>query len=125
MTALRDVLTALPTSALVPAGWVLQLLDAAPSPASDAPDLDVAAFAKLMRRSPATIRGWLERGLVAGAFKLPGSNPRRCAWRIPLSAVQAFRERGSKPSAPHTVTTITEPQPSITDWRRVRRRSRR
>jgi hypothetical protein len=123
--SLADVLAALPDSALLPVGWVrAQLLDSAPLPV-DTPELAVAAFARLMGRSAATVRSWCERGLIPGAYKLPGDR-RHAAWRIPAAAVVAFRaahaaqpDHGSGPAPP------AEPQTgaalTIRDWRAVRR----
>lgn len=121
VTTLRDALSPLPDTALVPVSWVRSLLDAEPAVPVDTPDLTVAAFARLMGRSPATVRGWCERGVIVGAFKLPGAR-RRAAWRIPAASVQAFRLRGNTPGL---VVSTEAPAGDITAWRHVRRRGKR
>jgi len=124
---LVEALASLPDTALVPVGWVRALLDTpAPVPV-DTPELSVSAFGRLVSRSGATVRSWCERGLIPGAYKLPGDR-RRAAWRIPSASVAAFRQR----NASNTSTTPTPepvaaaPERDLGAWRRVgRRRSRR
>lgn len=88
---LRTLLDSLPDTALVPVGWLRSQLDGEPASATTSePDMDVATFAKLVRRSTATVRTWCERGVVPGAYQLPGVK-RRGAWRIPAASVAAFR----------------------------------
>lgn len=144
MSRLVQALAALPDAVLVPVGWVrAALADTAPPLPAEAPDLDVAAFARLVGRSPATVRAWCERGLVPGAYHLPASGkvsaksgrPKVGAWRVPLAAVAAFRARGaelSRQDAPQA--TISTPAdtgtaeltdvPRIGDWRQYRKRGR-
>ena len=125
MSRLVEVLAALPDTALVPVGWVRAQLDAPPSVPVDAPDLNIAGFARLMGRSPATVRSWCERGLIVGAYKLPGDR-RRAAWRIPAISVSAFRQRNDASNpAPEALATAPTPVPDISAWRRVGRRRRR
>ena len=119
---LRDTLAPFPDTALVPVSWVRAQLDAEPVVAVDAPELTVAAFARLVSRSPATVRSWCERGLVPGAYKLPGDR-RRAAWRIPAASVVAFRQRSSAHEL--KVMTAGEAGRDITAWRRVGRRGKR
>jgi hypothetical protein len=113
---LREVLATLPASALLPASWVLAQLDAQSSvrTAVDAPDLDVTAFGRLLGRSPATVRAWCERGLVPGAFRLPGDR-RPGAWRIPAASLIAFREQQT-PRRPAPPTRGAD----LGAWRRLR-----
>jgi len=56
-------------------------------------DLAVADLAERFRRSPSTIRGWLETGRFPGAYKLNGRD-----WRVPIDGVQAFEnhQRGRR-----------------------------
>ncbi len=115
---LRDALAPLPDTALVPVSWVRAQLDAEPVVAADAPELAVAAFARLVGRSAATVRSWCERGLVPGAYKLPGDH-RRAAWRIPAASVQAFRQRSAAPEL--VVVKAGESGPDLGAWRQVRR----
>lgn len=57
-------------------------------------DLTVAEVAVHFRRSPSTIRTWLEGDRFPGAYKLNGRD-----WRVPLAAIEAFA-RGQQASAP-------------------------
>lgn len=57
-------------------------------------DLSVAELGQRLNRTSSTVRGWIENGEFPGAYKLPG-DPKRAAWRVPLSAVEAFRNRES------------------------------
>jgi hypothetical protein len=126
MSRLRDTLAALPGDALVPVRWLLAQLESPTSPDAGLAgrDLSVAAFARVVGRSAAQVRTWCVRGLVRGAYRLPGTK-RPGAWRIPRAAVEAFRAQQS----PAVVTTSPEPEPApptskrdIRAWRSVRRR---
>ena len=56
--------------------------------APPAGDLTVAELSERFRRSPSTIRGWLEADGFPGAYKL-----NRRDWRVPLAAVEAFENQ--------------------------------
>lgn len=120
VSRLLAALAGLPDASLIPVGWVRSLVDTEPPVPVDAPELAVAAFARLVGRSAATVRSWCERGLVPGAYKLPGDR-RRAAWRIPAASVVAFRQRNS---SPELVVTAGAAAPDITAWRRVGRARR-
>ncbi len=53
-------------------------------------DLSVAQLAERFGRSRSTVRGWLEAGRFPGAYKLRSRD-----WRIPPTAIAAFREKGA------------------------------
>jgi hypothetical protein len=91
---LRAALSAMPPGTLVPRDWLVEQLaggsvrppDAeSPAPAG-AIDLTIAGLARLFGKRPSTVRAWVERGDFPGAYKLNGRE-----WRVPLSAVEAFR----------------------------------
>jgi hypothetical protein len=98
---LRTLAEALPTGAAVPVPreWLLELLAriAAPaaSGASSTPaDFTVVDLAARFGRKPSTIRGWLDRELIPGAYRFRGHE-----WRIPVGALAAF-EAGQRPDSP-------------------------
>lgn len=95
-----------PPETLVPVSWLAGLLDAEQH-ASEAPapgvDLTVAEVALKFGRGTSTVRTWLARGDLAGAYRLHGRE-----WRIPataLAAMQAaqgaqFRQQRTPTTAP-------------------------
>lgn len=92
---LRAKLSAMPPGTLVPRDWLVeQLADGSRPPrGSDSPaeavanDLTINGLAQLFGKRPSTVRAWVERGDFSGAYKLNGRE-----WRVPLSAVEAFRD---------------------------------
>ena len=86
----------------MPREWLLDLLSAtAAQPTTSAGarddmsgDLGVAELAARYHRRPSTVRGWLERGMFPGAFKLRGRD-----WRATAAGIEHFdateRQRGS------------------------------
>jgi hypothetical protein len=75
----------------------------------------MADLAKRYSRKPSTIRGWLERGLFPGAYRLRGRD-----WRVPASGVEAFGQAerqqdqaGRERPSPRGRTV------DLTAWRRV------
>ena len=100
MTALEQLRRA---AELLPAGVSVTvtrelLLEALGGPvdAPNAPragDLTVAELADRFRRSPSTIRGWLEAGRFPGAYKLNGRD-----WRVQRAALEVFeaQQRGQR-----------------------------
>jgi Helix-turn-helix domain len=91
---LRALAEALPASTAVPVPReVLLELLATPSLAPERPtvtapaDLTVAELAARFGRKPSTVRGWLDRGLVAGAYRFQGRE-----WRVPTASLAAFEE---------------------------------
>lgn len=57
-------------------------------PSPDDPELTVQEVANQLRVSKTTIYRYLEKGLLPGAWQMEKD------WRIPQSAVSAYRERG-------------------------------
>lgn len=107
--SLRAALATMPPGTLVPRDWLVeQLSGVAPSPL-EAPalvDLTIADLARLFGKRPSTVRGWVQHGDFAGAYKLHGKE-----WRVPVSAVEAFQDRQRKS------------EPRLAAWRSVQPRS--
>jgi helix-turn-helix protein len=106
MAGLRALAEALPpeTPVPVPAGMLLELLGNGverPSSAGSPADATVADLATRFGRSPSTVRGWLDRGLIPGAYRF-----QRREWRVPAAALAAFEaaqrpgQGGSRIGAP-------------------------
>ncbi len=95
MDALSKLLDLLPDDALVPVRWLRAQLRH-PDVATDdgVADLSCADVAMMLGRTPGTIRGWCQRGEIAGAYRL---NERE--WRIPRPSLRAYlAAHGSKRS---------------------------
>ena len=116
---LRHELEAMPPGTLVPRDWLLTRLppSAAVREAEDVDpsglvDLSIHDLGQLFGRRPSTIRQWLERGDLPGAYKLFGRE-----WRAPRSAVDAFlkSQRSDSPAAAKGSTDLST-------WRSVKRR---
>ena len=73
-------------------------------------DLTVSELAERFRRSPSTIRGWLETDRLPGAYKL-----NRRDWRVPLATVEAFenQQRGQR----------GQTEVDLSGWRRYQKRT--
>ncbi len=85
-----------------------------PSRSQPSAGLTVAELATRFHRATSTVRAWVEAGRFKDAYKLEGRD-----WRIPECSVTAFiaaQERG-----PTRLSSIPANQPSISDWRNVRR----
>jgi excisionase family DNA binding protein len=105
IAGLRSLAEALPTGAAVPVPreWLLELLAGSPEPRPQAvqsvtpADLTVAQLAARFGRKPSTVRGWLDRGLIPGAYRFQGRE-----WRVPAAALAAFeaRQRPENASVP-------------------------
>ncbi len=84
-------MAAMPSGTLVPRDWVLEKLSEG-VPAVEIPtlptrvDLSIRELARLFGKQPSTVRAWVERGDLPGAYKLHGKE-----WRVPVSAVEAFQ----------------------------------
>jgi excisionase family DNA binding protein len=95
-------------------------------------DLSVAEVARLLGRSTSAVRSWVEAGRFVGAYKLGR------AWRVPESALAAFRDdlRSRSPLhvgpgatiSPRPATQVHPRRanrgetPDLSAWRRVRPR---
>jgi helix-turn-helix protein len=90
---LRALAEALPagTAVPVPRELLLELLAGSiPEPGPEtrtAPDLTVAELAVRFGRKPSTVRGWLDRQLIPGAYRFRGRE-----WRVPAVSLVAFEE---------------------------------
>ena len=110
---LRTLAEALPAGAAVPVPreWLLELLSAsAPFAASAvsiaAPaDFTVTELAARFGRKPSTVRGWLDRELIPGAYRFHGRE-----WRVPAAALAAFEAR----QRPGEAATIMAPRATRT-----------
>ena len=60
----------------------------------DEPDLTVAELAKLLDVRPETVRRYLTSGAFPGAYRM--TDGPKAVWRIPRSAVLAWRTRGQR-----------------------------
>lgn len=84
----------MPPGTLVPRDWLVEQLGngSRQLPASASPtalgstDLTITGLAEVFGKRPSTVRAWVERGDFPGAYKLNGRE-----WRVPLSAVEGFR----------------------------------
>lgn len=120
---LRGELEAMPQGALLPRDWLLERLSDHSAPASSAEgstlrvDLSVLDLANLFGKQPSTVRAWLERGDLPGAYKLQGKE-----WRVPPSGVDAFQNQQ------RSETRKNRPRggsPRLSDWRTVKGRPER
>ena len=83
---LRTIADALPEDASVSFSRadLLSMLDDEPRPLPNPAlevDMTVAEVAELLKRAPATVRGWCATGELPGAYRLLGRE-----WRIPSAA---------------------------------------
>jgi hypothetical protein len=79
---------------------------------STAGDLTLEEVADQVHRAPSTVRGWLNAGLVAGAYKLRGRD-----WRVPPSALAMFLRQQDAEGGP----VPAPPKPARLDaWRDLR-----
>jgi hypothetical protein len=120
---LRELAEALPVGAAVsvPREWLLELLEgAAPSPVPSnvqAADMTIADLALRFGRHASTIRGWLEKGAFAGAYKLRGRE-----WRIPAASLAAFEDTARRSTGTRVAASKRSPRSKtdLTSWRRVK-----
>lgn len=97
---LRDAISALvvaaPPTATVPVEWLAGLLAAddggseahSADTATPGVDLTVGQLAARFGKGSSTVRTWLARGELPGAYKLHGTE-----WRIPPAAIEAMQDR--------------------------------
>ena len=79
-------------------------------------DMTVEEVAEEMQRAPSTVRGWLISGALNG-YKL-----NRRDWRVPRSALRAFKEGPSSEASPSTPGEGEEVD--IGAWRKARKARR-
>jgi hypothetical protein len=92
-TELRAALELIPPGSLIPVDWLRSQLDGHSSPAAagateSLEDLDIDGVAVIVGRAPSTVRGWLGRGLIEGAYRLQQRD-----WRIPRVALRRFLDQ--------------------------------
>jgi len=119
--ALRIELETMPPGTLVPRDWLLTRLASFASATElgvvtpgDLVDLSIHDLCGLFGRRPSTIRQWLERGDLPGAYRLRGRE-----WRIPRAGVEAFQHSQRASSSPTRSMAPTD----LSSWRSVKRRS--
>jgi hypothetical protein len=116
---LRALAEALPPDAAVPVprAWLLELLAgmktdrSGPLPA----DLTVAELAVRFGRKASTVRGWLDRGLIAGAYRFRGRE-----WRVPAASLVMFEAEqrfGQQARAPSAGTSRKSKPVDLGAWR--------
>lgn len=108
----------------VPVAWARELL--ADATTGEHPELlTVADLAQHYGRAESTVRGWLEAGRFATAFKIEGRD-----WRVPRDGLAAFdegqRNSGVRDADPPRTTEATQRRRSTADgklgaWRSVAR----
>lgn len=121
MSRLRDLASGLPDGAtvLISRDDLIELLqevgpggETSREPQSD---LTVAQVAQLFRRSPNSVRRWLETGDLKG-YRLQGRE-----WRIPAISLEEFKS--AQPKSAHS--SKGSAQADLGSWRRVRNSPRR
>lgn len=83
-----------------------------PQPAQAPAEMTVETIAAEMNRAPSTVRGWLERGEIEGAYRFRGRE-----WRVPRAAFEAFKVRGGAPAP--TVDAKPETRADLSSWRKA------
>lgn len=91
--------------AMVPAAEVLSRLGdggerPVPSVAPLEPDLTAEQAGEALGRSPSTVRAYAREGLLPGSYRQQGRE-----WRIPATAIDAFRADQSAPVPEHQPRT--------------------
>lgn len=120
--SLKSTITALvaaaPPDATIPVRWLAEQLAADSEPITEqshgvAIDLTVDELAAKLNRGASTIRTWLARGELEGAYRNHGRE-----WRIPLAAVDALQRSQSKRHASDgSTTTPTKTPTDLSSWR--------
>lgn len=114
---LRALADALPDGAAVPVprAWLLELLGGAGTREASTPDLTVAELAARFGRKPSTVRGWLVRGLIPGAYRF-----QKREWRVPAASLVRFEaeQRTADQSHPPRRPTARRGKPiDLAAWR--------
>ena len=119
MAGLRGLAEALPRDSCVPVpcAWLLEILagTSVAATAAASADLTVAEVAVRFGRQGSTVRGWLERGLIGGAYRFQGRE-----WRIPLASLTAFEadQRTGKTERPSGASATRRGRPvDLGAWR--------
>ncbi|MBA3497559.1 MAG: helix-turn-helix domain-containing protein, partial [Gemmatimonadales bacterium] len=106
LTSLRALAASLPpeTPVPVPAGMLRDLLEGqgvdsgSPQGGHTPADPTVAELAVRFGRSTSTIRGWLDRGLIPGAYRF-----QKREWRVPAAALAAFEAQQRVDGPPRAI----------------------
>jgi hypothetical protein len=123
LVRLRALAEALPAGTVVPVPreWLLDLLEGGtaytdPSPGPPPVDLTVADLAARFGRSPSTVRGWLERGMIAGAYRFQGRE-----WRVPAASLVTFEADQRSPRTPRMISGTDHRRGTVdlSAWRRT------
>jgi excisionase family DNA binding protein len=119
---IHDALTALvkaaPSDATVPVRWIKELLAAddqtLDSGRSDSDvDLTVKEVARRFGRGASTIRTWLARGELVGAYRLHGRE-----WRVPLASIDRLQRAQAEPVAAESMPQRFTRSPDVGEWRK-------
>lgn len=115
--ALAALVSAAPSDATVPVRWIKELLAAnsqTAKPGSDGGvDLTVREVATRFGRGESTIRTWLARGELEGAYRLHGRE-----WRIPLASIDRLQRAQARPAVAPPPRHRARGSPDIGEWRK-------
>jgi helix-turn-helix protein len=117
---LRVVATALPPGSTLPVlrEWLLDLLEGHISERAgegETPDLTVAQVAARFGRAESTVRGWILRGTLTGAYRFQGRE-----LRVPPAALALF-EANQRPTETPRLRALSRSAP--VDWTAYRHAS--
>ena len=116
---LAALVEAAPPDATVPVRWLGELLAAegqtpqVVQPGGDVVDLTVKEVAARFGRRESTIREWLARGDLEGAYRLYGRE-----WRIPVSSIDRLQRAEGRLRDSRRAQNRVERSPDIGGWRR-------
>lgn len=118
LALLRALLELMPPGSQVglPRDWLLNALPAVATPEARTYGVDVLSVKDVCRilvRSPSTVRGWLEAGLIPGAWKLRGRD-----WRITPEGLTAFLSADQRGQA---APAIERHRHNLGAWRKQRK----
>ena len=115
---LEALLKGLPTSSLVPVGFVLQHLHppVEPKPREVGRDLTLPEVAERVRRSVSCVRGWCAAGELV-AYKLRGRE-----WRVRSDDLRAFLDAQRQPKQEPKKSRAPDAPADLGAWRKVRAR---
>lgn len=107
-----SALRALPDAALVPVGWVREVLASLQTDdGTHALGMTVAEVAEATGRAVSTVRTWCTEGRLPGAHRLRGRE-----WRIPQEALEALFDGEDRPRG-GGAERLEVPKGGIAAWR--------
>lgn len=117
MSADPETLLALPDTALVPVGWVRELIEGLDSGGREheALGLTVQQVADETGRAVSTVRTWCADGRLPGAKRLRGRE-----WRVPRSALRALLHDDDPPARNGGAQRLDVPRGGLSAWRNTR-----